>query len=97
MFQTKDPVFDEHEVIFHRTEKTVRNFVKDVEAFLHGMQEQFTSQFHISSSIVYFYQDRKSDVEDYHRLQQLTSRRFFEEFVSFIFVTVSFMSSLFLT
>ncbi|KAJ9579096.1 hypothetical protein L9F63_024802, partial [Diploptera punctata] len=44
---TKDPVFDEHEFVFHSTEKTVRNFIKNVEAFLHGMQEQFASQLHI--------------------------------------------------
>ena len=88
LFQTKDPVFDEHEFMFHSIVKTVRSFVKDVDGFLSGMQEQFSSQLQISSSIVNFYQDRKSEVEDYHRLQQLICKRFLEEFVSYFFIRI---------
>ncbi|XP_069693498.1 dynamin-binding protein-like isoform X2 [Periplaneta americana] len=77
---TKDPVFDEHEFIFHTVEKTCRSFLKDVEIFLCGMQEKMMHQLNIGSLVAFFYQESNSEVQEFHKLHQLVCKRFWEEF-----------------
>jgi hypothetical protein len=77
-------VFDEHEFMFHTMEKTVRSFLKDAKLFLLGMHETNTCQLNIGPSIILFYQEKNSEAEDYHKLQQLICKRFWVEFVSYV-------------
>jgi hypothetical protein len=82
--QTKDPVFDEHESIFHAVEKTVRSFLKNVDVFMSGVNETMSYQLNIGLSVDNFYQDTNSEAKEYHHVQQLISRKFLVEFVSFV-------------
>ncbi|PSN46717.1 hypothetical protein C0J52_00872 [Blattella germanica] len=84
LIKTKDPLFDEHELIFHTMEKTARSFAKDVEIFLQGMQEMMSHQLNIGTSVISFYQERGLEAEDLHKLLQQIYRRFFDEFMKVI-------------
>jgi hypothetical protein len=69
--------------MFHTIEKTARGLLKDAKMFLLGMHEAFSCQLNIAASIVHFYQEKNSEAEDFHKLQQLICKRFWIEFVSY--------------
>ena len=79
---TKDPVFDEHESMFHATVKTVRSFLKNIDVFISGMHETMSCQLNIGVSVDHFYQDKNSEAKGYNHVQQLICRKFLVEFVS---------------
>jgi hypothetical protein len=49
-----------------------------------GMHEKVSCQLNTGVSVVQFYQERNSEVKEYHHVQQLICKKFLVEFVSFV-------------
>lgn len=78
----KDPIFQENETIFHALDKTIKNFIKNVEACMSHMHDVVLSQSNLAESISYFYQEKNSEVDEFCKVEKTICRQFWKDFVS---------------
>ncbi|KAK3909021.1 Dynamin-binding protein, partial [Frankliniella fusca] len=78
----KDESFLELERSFHALERTLRLFVRNLEAQLSYLNEEVTALFHLGEVLATFYMERSNDqdVDEFRTTQRLILSQYWEEF-----------------
>lgn len=78
----KDEQFLDQERSFHSLDRTIRMFLRNLEALLNHLQEEVTALFHLGEVLAMFYMERKGDqdVDEFRTTQRLIMSQYWSEF-----------------